>query len=290
MDKSPLKTLTLEEFLESERHKLTGKLTPVTPESFAEWKKQRLSKKAAEEQVRRRLAFQLYRTYFSWLRCTDWSRCRPAKPRRQQVVPCSKVETGVPISTTRSHPTTTTMRPRGTWRSFGRRRRPYGRSKKENVWAWATARCQMEICRMNQTQARLKKPPTLQMMRLVRRVPMALPRPLLPLEKMVDSWSTKHCWTEQAVFASRRPDPIRDAPLDKLQVQYRMDATRHGWRESRCTHCPREHISFSLYSRPNALEWRKFMYKHQSLRFNRLGRPHELQLGLGIARMKEYLA
>lgn len=51
MDKSPLKTLTLEEFLESERHKLTGTLTPVTPESFAEWKKKRLDKKAAEEQV-----------------------------------------------------------------------------------------------------------------------------------------------------------------------------------------------------------------------------------------------
>ncbi|KUI58601.1 Translation machinery-associated protein 46 [Cytospora mali] len=53
MDKSPLKTLTLEEFLESERHKLTGKLTPVTPETFAEWKKQRLNKKAAEEQARK---------------------------------------------------------------------------------------------------------------------------------------------------------------------------------------------------------------------------------------------
>lgn len=51
LDKSPLKTLTLEEFLESERHKLTGTLTPVTPESFAEWKKKRLDKKAAEEQV-----------------------------------------------------------------------------------------------------------------------------------------------------------------------------------------------------------------------------------------------
>ena len=35
MDKSPLATLTLEDFLESERHKLTGTLTPVTPESFA---------------------------------------------------------------------------------------------------------------------------------------------------------------------------------------------------------------------------------------------------------------
>jgi hypothetical protein len=53
LDKSPLKTLTLEEFLESERHKLTGKLTPVTPETFAEWKKQRISKKLAEEQARK---------------------------------------------------------------------------------------------------------------------------------------------------------------------------------------------------------------------------------------------
>lgn len=53
MDKSPLKTLTLEDFLESERHKLTGTLTPVTPESFAKWKKDRLDKKAAEEQARK---------------------------------------------------------------------------------------------------------------------------------------------------------------------------------------------------------------------------------------------
>lgn len=48
MDKSPLKTLTLEDFLESERHKLSGTLTPVTPESFAKWKKERLDKKEAE--------------------------------------------------------------------------------------------------------------------------------------------------------------------------------------------------------------------------------------------------
>ncbi|KFA60903.1 hypothetical protein S40285_04861 [Stachybotrys chlorohalonatus IBT 40285] len=53
LDKSPLKTLTLEDFLESERHKLTGNLTPVTPETFAKWKKERLSKKAAEEQARK---------------------------------------------------------------------------------------------------------------------------------------------------------------------------------------------------------------------------------------------
>lgn len=53
MDKSPLNTLTLEDWLESERHKLTGKLTPVTPETFAKWKKERLDKKAAEEQARK---------------------------------------------------------------------------------------------------------------------------------------------------------------------------------------------------------------------------------------------
>jgi hypothetical protein len=53
MDKSPLNTLTLEDFLESERHKLTGTLTPVTPDSFAEWKKKRLDKKAAEEEARK---------------------------------------------------------------------------------------------------------------------------------------------------------------------------------------------------------------------------------------------
>ncbi|KAL8780863.1 MAG: hypothetical protein Q9213_006275 [Squamulea squamosa] len=52
MDKSPLKTLTLEDFLESERHKLTGTLTPVTEESFALWKKQRLDKKQAEDEAR----------------------------------------------------------------------------------------------------------------------------------------------------------------------------------------------------------------------------------------------
>jgi DRG Family Regulatory Proteins, Tma46 len=53
MDKSPLKTLTLEDFLESERHKLTGTLTPVTPETFAKWKKERLDKKAAEAEAQK---------------------------------------------------------------------------------------------------------------------------------------------------------------------------------------------------------------------------------------------
>lgn len=52
-DKSPLKALTLEDFLESERHKLTGTLTPVTPETFAKWKKDRLDKKAAEAEAQK---------------------------------------------------------------------------------------------------------------------------------------------------------------------------------------------------------------------------------------------
>jgi hypothetical protein len=53
MDKSPLNTLTLEDWLESERHKLTGTLTPVTPDSFAKWKKERLDKKQAEDEAKR---------------------------------------------------------------------------------------------------------------------------------------------------------------------------------------------------------------------------------------------
>jgi len=52
MENSPLATLTLEDFLESERHKLTGTLTPVTAESFAKWKKDRMDKKVAEEQAK----------------------------------------------------------------------------------------------------------------------------------------------------------------------------------------------------------------------------------------------
>jgi hypothetical protein len=53
MDKSPLATLTLEDFLESERTKLFGTLTPVTPETFAKWKKERMDKKAAEEEAKK---------------------------------------------------------------------------------------------------------------------------------------------------------------------------------------------------------------------------------------------
>ncbi|CED84693.1 Uncharacterized conserved protein, contains CCCH-type Zn-finger [Phaffia rhodozyma] len=47
--------ITLEEFLESERHKLGKNLTPVTAETFAIWKKTRLDKKTAEEDAANKL-------------------------------------------------------------------------------------------------------------------------------------------------------------------------------------------------------------------------------------------
>lgn len=53
MANSPMATLTLEDFLESERHKLTGTLTPVTAETFAKWKEDRISKKQAEEEAKK---------------------------------------------------------------------------------------------------------------------------------------------------------------------------------------------------------------------------------------------
>lgn len=53
MANSPMATLTLEDFLESERHKLTGTLTPVTEETFAKWKKERIDKKQAEEEAKK---------------------------------------------------------------------------------------------------------------------------------------------------------------------------------------------------------------------------------------------
>lgn len=43
--------ISLEDFLETERHKLGPNLTPVTAETFAEWKKERMDKKAAEEEM-----------------------------------------------------------------------------------------------------------------------------------------------------------------------------------------------------------------------------------------------
>ena len=49
--------ISLEEFLESARHKLGTNLTPVTPESFAKWKKERQDKKQAEEEAMRPVSY-----------------------------------------------------------------------------------------------------------------------------------------------------------------------------------------------------------------------------------------
>ncbi|CEI92952.1 Putative Cytoplasmic protein [Rhizopus microsporus] len=46
--------ISLEEFLEIERHKLGPNLTPVTLESFEQWKKNRVEKKEAEESAARK--------------------------------------------------------------------------------------------------------------------------------------------------------------------------------------------------------------------------------------------
>ncbi|KAL7279255.1 hypothetical protein ACG7TL_007096 [Trametes sanguinea] len=46
--------ISLEEFLEVERHKLGPNLTPVTPETFAKWKQTRMDKKMAEEEARKK--------------------------------------------------------------------------------------------------------------------------------------------------------------------------------------------------------------------------------------------
>ncbi|KAK8845436.1 hypothetical protein IAR55_006149 [Kwoniella newhampshirensis] len=47
-DAAKKEQISLEDFLEVERHKLKAPLTPVTPESFAIWKKTRVEKKQAE--------------------------------------------------------------------------------------------------------------------------------------------------------------------------------------------------------------------------------------------------
>ncbi|KAI0306212.1 hypothetical protein B0F90DRAFT_1697109 [Multifurca ochricompacta] len=47
-------TISLEEFLEVERHKLGPNLTPVTRETFAKWKQTRMDKKEAEADVVRK--------------------------------------------------------------------------------------------------------------------------------------------------------------------------------------------------------------------------------------------
>ncbi|KAI0359776.1 hypothetical protein OH77DRAFT_1446355 [Trametes cingulata] len=53
-DAEKANAISLEEFLEVERHKLGPNLTPVTPETFAKWKRTRMDKKLAEEEALRK--------------------------------------------------------------------------------------------------------------------------------------------------------------------------------------------------------------------------------------------
>ncbi|PFH47074.1 hypothetical protein AMATHDRAFT_153023 [Amanita thiersii Skay4041] len=53
-DAAKANTISLEDFLEVERHKLGSNLTPVTLESFAQWKKTRMDKKEAEQDAMRK--------------------------------------------------------------------------------------------------------------------------------------------------------------------------------------------------------------------------------------------
>ncbi|KAH9980476.1 hypothetical protein BJV74DRAFT_779535 [Russula compacta] len=48
-------TISLEDFLEVERHKLGSNLTPVTRETFAKWKQTRVNKKEAEADAQRKV-------------------------------------------------------------------------------------------------------------------------------------------------------------------------------------------------------------------------------------------
>jgi len=51
MEAAEKDTISLEAFIEVERHKLGKGLTPVTPETFAKWKQTRQDKKVAEEEA-----------------------------------------------------------------------------------------------------------------------------------------------------------------------------------------------------------------------------------------------
>ncbi|KIM40680.1 hypothetical protein M413DRAFT_446091 [Hebeloma cylindrosporum] len=53
-DAAKANVISLEEFLEVERHKLGPNLTPVTRETFAVWKKTRMDKKEAEQEALRK--------------------------------------------------------------------------------------------------------------------------------------------------------------------------------------------------------------------------------------------
>lgn len=280
MDKSPLKTLTLEDFLESERHKLTGKLTPVTPESFAEWKKKRLDKKAAEEQVRQLPCHLISSCCWLWhassrLENTDWLYLRRAMQRRQQVVHCLRVASGVPMRTMMNQATKKTMQtlPRGIWRSFDRRQKHYEPRRKRSAWR----RRATNLSRATSQRKTLQKTAS-----LVRRTaPMGPKRLLPPLhEESMHFWGQENSEgrvRQTRLFASH--NTFASHLSRQASGAYRMDAViRQNRHESGRTH-PSEGITFlPVIFTAYALNGGNHV--------SRQGRGHQLYLHPGIPRMK----
>lgn len=211
--------------MESERHKLTGTLTPVTPESFAEWKKKRMDKKAAEEQVGQPYADNQSLATSD----TDQDYFRPAKPRKQQVVPCSRAATGAPRKTAKS-PTPTKRTTRMTWRDFARRQRPSGKEKRRSDWQSSSDTFrQTGTPKTTQRQVRPRMRPMQRRTRTRRKTLVRRGRPrrltapskLSLLEQLRRSFGRITTPTGRRGRSSfiRRPGHIRVAPLENPQVQ-----------------------------------------------------------------------
>lgn len=250
MDKSPLKTLTLEEFLESERHKLTGTLTPVTPESFAEWKKKRLDKKAAEEQV----GFMMLPRVRNTLSYTgaNWIHDRPAKQRKQLVVHCSRVATGAHRATTR-HPSprarTTKTTTRGTWRSSEKRRRLFGKRRRTSVLRRSLACLQpIQWLRTMEKQARLETLPMRQQGRTRQPIPTAMGKLLLQHEQNLGfRYNTiKLVWKGDfgVVLTNRNSRRTSGQVLGAHQMA--ASDGRHRQPKSGCTHLSDDIVQLTL--------------------------------------------
>lgn len=255
LDKSPLKTLTLEEFLESERHKLTGKLTPVTPESFAEWKKKRMDKKAAEEQVGFPIPL-MFRGMLASIRYANEMIYRPGKPRMPQVVPCLRAATGgqtAMMSLTTATTTTTTACSIST--SCAKKPRQYKRGKKRNDWQSNSGyQCPITMTRKALILRRKRPHRTANPLALLRKI-----RP--PLEGSRDKrHDTAKRWMKEAEKTLPATRASGVAPLDKY---YRCipngRSLWHSRHESGRTHLSEGNDSFdssiSRYGLRTGMAW-----------------------------------
>lgn len=156
-----------------------------------------MDKKAAEEQV----GYPHTDVVFLAPLYADSYHHRPAKPRKQQAVPCSRAATGAPRKTSRS-PTPTRKMMIMSWRGFARRQKPYGKGKRRSGWQSSldTFR-QTGIPKTIQGQVRPGMPPMQPRMRmkLVRRGRPRRPTPLLnppPPEQVWRIFGRKYnkCW------------------------------------------------------------------------------------------------